>query len=165
MLFFFFFYMFLWLVCAGASWILHMGWSVYLMWPGLVVCLGIIASALGSPVLKVLIPSADPEDLLCFKLSGGLYCGSLTQSSMCYSSRVVMSCQKQPWQMQLFSLWNGRVGVTLPTAITIPFSLRLQNLFCGQNSKAGCLICQNWCNIKLQTVCHMRQGWENKRES
>lgn len=122
---------------------LHMGWSVYLIWPGLVVGLGIAASALGSLVLKVLIPPADPEDLLCFRLSSGPYCGSVTQSSMCYSSRVVMNCQKQPWQMQLFSLWNGRVGVTLPTAIIIPFSLRLQNLFCGQDSKAGRLICQN----------------------
>lgn len=73
-----------------------MGWTVYLVWPGLVVCLGITASAHGSPVLKVLIPPADPEDLLCFRLSGGPYYGSLTQSSMCYSSRVVMSCQKQP---------------------------------------------------------------------
>lgn len=32
---------------------------------------GITASAFGSPVLKVLIPPADPEDLLCFKPSGG----------------------------------------------------------------------------------------------
>lgn len=70
------------------------------------------------------------------------YCGSLTQSSMCYSSRVVMGCQKQPWQMQLFSLWNGRVGVTLPTAIIVPFPPHLQNLFWRHNSKAGCLICK-----------------------
>lgn len=39
--------------------------------PALLFVWGIIASAFGSPVLKVLIPPADPEDLLCFRPSGG----------------------------------------------------------------------------------------------
>lgn len=42
-----------------------MGWGVYLMLPGLIVCLGLTASAFGSLVLKVLIPPVDPEDPLC----------------------------------------------------------------------------------------------------
>lgn len=45
-------------------------------------------------------PPADPKDLCRFRLTVGPSpqpcCGSLTQHGMCYSSHVVMSCQKQP---------------------------------------------------------------------
>lgn len=50
-------------------------------------------------------------------------CGSLTRTSMCYSSHVVMSCKKQPWQMLPFPLRND----TLPTAIII--LIHSHNLF------------------------------------
>lgn len=119
-------HIFLCVVCLHVSahkWFLHVGSNVYLMWPGPVVCLGITASALGSSPLKDFIPPADPEDLCRFRLSVGpsqqSCCGSLTQPGMCYSSHVVMGCQKQPWQMLLFSSWSDHVGVTLQTTIII----------------------------------------------
>lgn len=80
-------------------------------------------SALGSSPLEGFISPADPEDLCCFRLSVGPSpqpcCSSLTQHGMCYSSHVVMSCQKQPWQMLLFCLWNDHVGLTLQSTIII----------------------------------------------
>lgn len=80
-------------------------------------------SAVGWSPFKGFIPPADPEDLYRSRLSVGPSpqpgCGSLTQCSMCYSSHVVMSCQKQPWQMLLFCLWNDHVGLTLQTTIII----------------------------------------------
>lgn len=83
----------------------------------------ISVSALGWSPFTGFIPPADPEDLCRFRLSVGPSpqpcCGSLTQHSMCYSSHVVMSCQKQPWQMLLFCLWNDHVGLTLQTTIII----------------------------------------------
>lgn len=116
---------------ACVKWVLHVGWNVYLMRPGPVVCLGITASAFGLSPLKGFIPPADPEDLYCFRLSDWPSqkpgCGSLTRTSMCYSSHVVMSCQKQPWQMLPFPLRSDHVGVTLPTAIIIP--IHSHNLF------------------------------------
>lgn len=80
-------------------------------------------SALGSSPFEGFIPTADPEDLCRFRLSvrpsPQPCCGSLIQHSMCYSSHVVMSCQKRPWQMLLFCLWNVHVGLTLQTTIII----------------------------------------------
>lgn len=69
-------------------------------------------------------------------------CGSPTQRSMCYSSHVVRSCQKQPWQILLFCLWNDHVGLTLQTTMIIRswLSWTRKISFVGtlrHNSKAG----------------------------
>lgn len=117
-------YFSVWCVHVSAhKWFFACGIECLPHWPSLVVCLGITASALGSSPLKGFMPPADPEDLCRFRLSVGPSqqpcCGSLTQPGMCYSSHVVMGCQKQPWQMLLFFSWNDRAGVTLQTTIII----------------------------------------------
>lgn len=103
-------------------------------------------SALGLSLLEGFICPASPEDLCCFRLSvepsPQPCCGSLTQHGMCYSSNAVMSCQKQPWQMLLFCLWNDHVGLTLQTTIIIHTRLLCTCKICCvgmrcHNSKAG----------------------------
>lgn len=59
-------------------------------------------SALGSSPFEGFIPAADPEDLcrffqiVCWGHPHSPAAVPLTQHGMCYSSHVVMSCQKQP---------------------------------------------------------------------
>lgn len=132
-------------------------------------------SALGSSPLEGFIPPADPEDLCRFRLSVGPSpqpcCGSLTQRGMCYSSHVVMSCQKQPWQMLLFCLWNDHVGLTLQTAIII-------HSCCSALAKSVLWACSAIiqrqedvsfaesmkCNILHGVPVLWKKSWENNRK-
>lgn len=99
-----------------------------------------------SPLILTVWPSPQP----C--------CGSLTQHSMCYSSHVVRSCQKQPWQILLFCLWNDHVGLTLQTTIIIRSWLHCTCKICFvgtrcHNSKVGGrFICKVW-NTTFFTTC------------
>lgn len=133
------------------KWLLHVASNVYLMWPGPVVCLGITAS---DPCQCAWIvstwgfyPSSWPRGSLpfqtvCWAIPTALLRFSYSTHGMCYSSHVVMSCQKQPWQMLLFCLWNDHVGLTLQTTIIIHSWLlcTCKISFVGmkcRNSKAG----------------------------
>lgn len=119
--------------------------------------------------LKVL--SLQLTQKICrFRLSVGPSpqpcCGFLTQHGMCYSSHVVMSCQKRPWQMLLFCLWNVHVGLTLQTIKIIhnwlPCTCKI--CFVGMqchNSKAGRRFI-----YKVNEIQHssLQKSWENNRK-
>lgn len=99
----------------------------------------ISVSALGSSPFEAFIPSTtDLEDLCLFRQLVGPSpqpCSrSLTQHTICYSSHVVMSCQKQRWQMLLFYLCNSPVGLTLMP----PLSFTLQSSVCAESVLRAC---------------------------
>ncbi len=106
---------------AAHKWFLHVASNVYLMWSGPVVCPALLhlipVGVLGSSPLEGFILPANPEDLCHLRMSVGPSpqpcCGSFTRHGMCYSSHVVMSCQKQPWQMLLCCLWSDHIGLAL----------------------------------------------------
>lgn len=120
----------MWFLCSTSAWvseqvILHVALNAFFAWSGSAVCRGIAAFdrsqcsvfsmwgiypsswSGGSSLNLTAGPSPQPG------------CGSLTQHCMCYSSHVVRSCQKRPWQILLFCLWNDHVGLTLQTTIII----------------------------------------------
>lgn len=108
--------------------------------PALVFVWGITASAFGSPVLKVLIPPADPEDLLCFRPSGGpsqpallwfsysiqhvlfiTCCHGLSEAAVTNAAFLFM--ERPCWRHS-----SNRHYRPVPPSLL---------LFCGHNSKAG----------------------------
>lgn len=97
-------------------------------------------SALGGSLFGVFIP------LCCCRLSVGPSpqpcCSSVIHHGICYSSHVVMNCQKEPWQMLPFCLWNDHVGLTLQNTSIIQWLLHLTCKICfvgmnHHNSKVG----------------------------
>lgn len=134
--------------------------------------------ALGSSPLEGFIPPADPEDLCRFRLVCLSHPHSpaavLLLNTACVIHHVVMSCQKQPWQMLLFCLWNDHVGLKLQTTIIVHSWLLCTCKICFvgmrcHNSKAGGrFICKvneiQHSSLTCQLLWKNKKSWENNRE-